>query len=186
MTGDKAPNGRSFIDPETWYARLPTAHVAAGALITDSAGQILLVKPSYRDHWLLPGGWANHNEPPEAACARELAEELGLDVPIGRLLVADWAPAYGKRPRPVSYYLFDAGTISDPAQIHVRDSELSGHDFFPADQAESLLDAATASRLAAALAARRTGNTTYLPQDGRVLSSLVIAVLGRFGPGFHT
>ena len=47
---------RNFIDHDTWFAQLPGVVVAAGALITDPAGRILLVKPNYRDHWTLPGG----------------------------------------------------------------------------------------------------------------------------------
>ncbi|MFF0861387.1 NUDIX domain-containing protein [Nonomuraea sp. NPDC003560] len=66
--------------------------MATGALITDPQGRILLVKPNYRPHWLIPGGMADDGEPPESACARELDEELGLRASIGRLLVADWAP----------------------------------------------------------------------------------------------
>src|SRR5271155_4466384 len=79
----------NFIDHDTWFARLPGVVVAAGALITDPAGRILLVKPNYRDHWTLPGGICEHGEPPHAGCAREIAEELGLDLEVSALLAID-------------------------------------------------------------------------------------------------
>jgi hypothetical protein len=47
--------GTGFTDAATWYASLPVLYAAAAALITDSAGQVLLVKPNYRDHWTLQG-----------------------------------------------------------------------------------------------------------------------------------
>jgi ADP-ribose pyrophosphatase YjhB (NUDIX family) len=163
MSTRHGDNDGSFTEPQTWYAQLPAAHVAVGALITDTAGHVLLVKPGYRDHWLFPGGWAEDNEPPQAACARELTEELGVQLPITRLLVADWAPAAGQRPRPVTYYLFDGGTIPDPALIRIRSPELTAHAFLPPDLAENRLIQATAGRLPAALAARHAGTTIYLP-----------------------
>ena len=62
----------NFIDHDTWFAQLPGVVVAAGALITDPSGRILLVKPNYRDHWTLPGGICEHGEPPHLGCAREV------------------------------------------------------------------------------------------------------------------
>src|ERR1022692_3519136 len=54
-----AVTGTGFTDAATWYASLPVLYASAAALITDAAGQVLLVKPNYRDHWTLPGGSAS-------------------------------------------------------------------------------------------------------------------------------
>ena len=56
------------------------------------------MKPNYRDHWTLPGGICEFGEAPHAGCAREVAEETGLELPVGRLLSVDWQlplPDYG-------------------------------------------------------------------------------------------
>jgi 8-oxo-dGTP diphosphatase len=39
---------------------------------------LLLVRPSYRADWHLPGGGVRRGETPEEAARRELAEEIGL------------------------------------------------------------------------------------------------------------
>jgi 8-oxo-dGTP diphosphatase len=152
----------TFVEPAIYYARLATSFMAAGALITDPAGRILLVKPNYRDYWLLPGGMADDGESPDAACARELREELGLGIDLGRLLVVDWAPADDERPRPTLYFLFDGGTLTDPGRIRLEHDELDAFAFFELTEATPLLSRA-ARRLRPALAARAAGDTVYLP-----------------------
>ena len=47
--------GTGFTDAAAWYPSLSALFAAAAALITDPAGQVLLVKPNYRDHWDPPG-----------------------------------------------------------------------------------------------------------------------------------
>jgi 8-oxo-dGTP pyrophosphatase MutT (NUDIX family) len=99
-------------DPRPLYERDPDAyraHLAEGnakqarkrvgvdALILDHDGRILLVDPTYKPNWDLPGGMAETNEPPLDALRRELAEELGLHLPEGMALVC----GLGRTSRPV-------------------------------------------------------------------------------------
>ena len=46
----------TFVDADAWYATLATLYGSAAALITSPAGEVLLVKPNYRELWSLPGG----------------------------------------------------------------------------------------------------------------------------------
>lgn len=62
-------------------ARQARKRVAADALIRDRDGRILLVDPTYKPAWDLPGGMAEANEPPLDALRRELVEELDLPSP---------------------------------------------------------------------------------------------------------
>lgn len=152
----------TFVEPRTWYAQLPTLYAATGALLTDPDGRVLVVKPNYRDHWTLPGGMLEDGESPAAGCARELAEELGLELPVGALLVVAWAPAFGDRPRPVLNLIFDAGVLADPAPVKLQRTELDDFALLSPEQAAARLPLHSAPRIAAALAARSAGATAYL------------------------
>lgn len=61
-----------------WYVRRPRTRGALVAIWFE--GKLLLVKSSYRKQLSLPGGYLRKNERPREAAARELHEELGIDV----------------------------------------------------------------------------------------------------------
>jgi len=153
----------NFIDHDTWFAQLPGVVVAAGALITDPAGRILLVKPNYRDHWTMPGGICEHGEPPHAGCAREVAEELGLDLAVAALLAVDWSQPYGTQARPIMHFVFDGGTLGRDAGIVLQPEELDEFRFVDASQAAGYLAPYGVRRLTAALAGRASGAAVYQP-----------------------
>ncbi|HWB68100.1 MAG TPA: NUDIX hydrolase [Mycobacteriales bacterium] len=63
--------------------------LCAGAVIRDDAGRLLLVRRGHAPSagtWSLPGGRVEPGETPAAAAAREVQEETGLVVEIGRLI----------------------------------------------------------------------------------------------------
>ena len=68
-----------------YIASLARKRMAVGALFHDENGRVLLVDPTYKPTWDLPGGAVEKEESPYAACRREVAEELGLDRPPGRV-----------------------------------------------------------------------------------------------------
>ena len=89
-------------DPQAWLRHLaegnrtqPRKRVAAEVLIHGTAGHLLLVDPSYKPGWDVPGGMAEANEPPLHAARRELHEELGLTLDRMALLCVDWVAPHG-------------------------------------------------------------------------------------------
>lgn len=152
----------THLPADVFYARLNKNVAAAGALITDSEDRVLLVKPNYRDHWGWPGGHVDEHETPDQACAREVTEEVGLTLPVGRLLVVHWVPPYDDRPIPLIHFLFDCGQIPAGEQIILQEEELDEYRFFPPDEAADLLPDHLARRLLASLTARSQGTTIYL------------------------
>lgn len=66
-----------------WFCRRPRHQGALVAVWEDD--QLLLVRPSYRAVWTLPGGGLRAGEAPSQAAARELFEETGLSLPPASL-----------------------------------------------------------------------------------------------------
>jgi 8-oxo-dGTP diphosphatase len=154
----------SFTEPEVWFASLPGVVVAAGALITDPYGRVLLVKPNYRELWSLPGGICEFGEPPQLGCGREVAEEIGLDVPVGQLLAIDWSQPYGVTARPIMHFIFDGGPIDGGGDIVLQESELDGFRFTAPDELPAHLPSRGLARVTGALTARSHGKAVFLPQ----------------------
>lgn len=71
---------------------LPMKYMSAAALVFSEPGELLLVKPTYKDGWEIPGGIVEQDESPKQARLREIKEEFGLDVTLGPLLVIDYLP----------------------------------------------------------------------------------------------
>lgn len=150
------------ISTDDFYAQISKTLAGAGALITDPPGRVLLVKPNYRDHWLWPGGHVDEGESPDQACAREITEELGLTLRVGRLLGVHWVPPLADRPLPLVHFLFDCGELPGLDGIFLQKEELDDCAFFHPDEARALLPSYLVRRLHAALAARSAGTGFYL------------------------
>ncbi len=154
-----------YPDPADWYATLPSVFVSACMLLTDAEDRVLLVKPNYRPGWNFPGGIVEEGEAPHDGATREVAEELGVSVKAGELLVVQWIPPARDRPRAMINFMFDGGVLDDPARIRLQVAELDEAAFLPWDAAAPLLPAHVAPRLAAGRLARENQHPVYLPDD---------------------
>ena len=144
-------------------ARLPRKRVASGALVRNTGGYILMMETPYKPMWEIPGGVAEENEPPLATCRREIREELGIDLPIGDLLVIDWVPRQGVWSDAV-LYIFDGGVIT-PEQIDAIDAqpdEVTAIKFVTLAEACEHVRPSMARRLGAAVLALQRGRTINL------------------------
>ena len=61
---------------------MPIMLMAAGVIIQNKAGEILLQKRSDSNKWGIPGGMLDYGESAEEAAIREVHEETGVDAAI--------------------------------------------------------------------------------------------------------
>lgn len=137
---------------------MPRKRVSAGALFRDAAGRVLVVEPTYKPTWEIPGGVVEEDEEPWSGCRREVREELGLDLPVGRLLVLDWAPAGGAWGDSLNF-VFDGGLVTPSALRDVRlpEDELAGWRLAAPAEVEAHVRPWMARRIAAALTVATSG-----------------------------
>lgn len=76
---------------KTWIKTLAKRHTASGAFIFNEKNQLLILKPSYKDGWNLPGGVTDEFESPYQTIIRECKEEVNLDVKIKDLVLIDYS-----------------------------------------------------------------------------------------------
>jgi 8-oxo-dGTP diphosphatase len=147
---------------------LPMIPVSAGALIFDSTGRLLILKPTYKTGWTIPGGVMEADgETPWDACRREVREECGIEVDGGRLACTDFRPARPGRPGGLRF-LFDCGKADDAAlaAITLQPEEIAEHRLVSVDTALTLLRPALRRRVGAATRHRR--RFVYLENGRRV------------------
>lgn len=137
--------------------------IGAGALFRNAIGHVLLVRPTYKPSWEIPGGIVEEGESPRQSCARELVEELGYEGDLGRLLVVDWLPDLGGRGDRV-LFIFDGGAVDDGFvdSVTLPADELSDCRFVDLDHADGYLGPGMIRRLREAMAHAVTQTTGYL------------------------
>ncbi|MFC5666354.1 NUDIX domain-containing protein [Kitasatospora misakiensis] len=135
---------------------------AAGVLFFDEEDRVLLVKPTYKPGWEIPGGYLHAGETPREGAAREVMEELGITPSIGRLLVADWAPHPAEGDKLL--FVFDGGVlpVGELDRITVDHVEIGEYAFRTTDQLDALLFPRLSRRVRAAYVAKARSETVYL------------------------
>jgi 8-oxo-dGTP diphosphatase len=146
-----------------FLATLPRKRITAGALIRDDQGRVLLVEPTYKDRWLTPGGTVESGESPAEGAAREVLEELGVPLPIGRPLVMQWRQEEDD-PDGVLHFAYDGGVVDAPTIARFRLPPVELHSFRFVEPAEvpTLTSTETAERVDAAIRAEALGTFVEL------------------------
>ncbi|GJF34091.1 hypothetical protein KNE206_67910 [Kitasatospora sp. NE20-6] len=139
-----------------YYRQLPSPMAAATVLVRDTAGRVLVLEPTYKQHWELVGGMIEAGESPAEAGAREVREEIGLDLRLGRLLVVDTVPGrLARNGRALIAHVHDLKPLTpDQVEAMVLDpGEVRSARWLTPAQAVGLLPRVLAERVSAALRA---------------------------------
>ena len=153
---------------EEWAVSIgiPRIPASAGALVWDRKGRLLILKPTYKGGWTIPGGIIQANgETPWEACRRETREECGLEVRHGRLVCVDFLRPRPGRPGGMRF-LFSCGTFGDSvlSDIVLQEAEISAYRLARVDRALRRLSGPVRRRVTAAV--NNSGKLRYL-EDGR-------------------
>ncbi len=150
---------------------IPAIPASAGAMIFDRKRRLLILKPTYKAGWTIPGGVMEANgETPWDACRREVAEECGLQLRTARLACVDFRPSRAGRQGGMRF-LFDCGAIDDEslAAIVLQPEEISECRLVGLPTALTLLAGPVRRRVKAA---SKTRKCRYL-ENGRPVPAVV-------------
>jgi 8-oxo-dGTP diphosphatase len=152
-----------------YYQSLPKKRMGVGALFFNRKGEMLFVRPTYKDHWSIPGGCIDVNESPRQACAREIKEEIGLSVTNLKFLCVDYKYPTTEKTESLQF-MFYGGVLSarQIKAIKLPARELSGHTFLVYKKMRRSLNKFTARRIAIALLVLKNGAPMYL-EDTRAV-----------------
>lgn len=157
------------------YQSLPGKRIGAGLICRDIDGRVLLVQPTYKPTWEIPGGVVEEGESPAATVAREVSEELGVQLRVGRLLVIDWLPA--RPPKTEGLMMqFDGGVLDDSitGRFRLPADELAAWRFFAVDELEDVLPDSMGRRTRTALELAASDRSAYL-EWGRPLGQVAVS-----------
>lgn len=116
-----------------FYNSRPAIRAGGGVLAFNHEGELLLVKPTYRNTWSWPGGGSDVGESPLTAAVRECREELGVVITPLRPAFVNYIP-----PRPdgtlnIIHFVFTAGAVDSAftRQLKLPKKEIEAAKFVP-------------------------------------------------------
>lgn len=150
---------------------IPRVPASAGALLFDERGRLLVLNPTYKRHWTIPGGQLEADgETPWEACRRETREECGIEIDRGRLVCVDFRPPKDARRPGGLRFVFHCGelTVAQIQGISLQVEEISEYRFADLEEAAAMLSGPVGRRV---LACARSDRCLYL-EDGRPVGAV--------------
>jgi ADP-ribose pyrophosphatase YjhB (NUDIX family) len=143
-------NEGTLMDVLEYLKSLPQKRMGAGLLLLNASNQILIVKPTYKNHLEIPGGVVELEESPLSAALRELGEEtrLSLKSKNVKLVGTDYLDSNEERTEALMFVFL--GGILPSNTIHnikLASDELSEYRFASVDEAERLLGTIVGPRI---------------------------------------
>ncbi len=137
-----------------WFNGQPRKPVSGAVLFVNESQEVLLLKPTYRDDWNLPGGVLEEHESPLDGAVRETKEELDLTINRTDLQLSsvDYRPAKNGLVDKL-YFYFYGGALSEEAiqSISLQAEEVEEMRFVSLEEAKQLLSKWTYSQVSISL-----------------------------------
>lgn len=141
---------------------LPAKTIGAGVLLRNARGEVLLVEPTYKETWEIPGGVVETGESPREAAVRECKEELGVELSVGIPACIHYAPMV-RLPADGVMFVFDAGTTGlDVEDFTLPPDEIRSAKFVDPSRLSEHIHQVMVGRMLAAIEGAETGVTVYL------------------------
>jgi 8-oxo-dGTP pyrophosphatase MutT (NUDIX family) len=148
------------------FSALPMKRMGAGAVFLNTDHELLIVKPTYREKWQLPGGIVEEHESPRAACVREVQEELGLSIDLEQLLCIEYRSTVPPKTESLQFVFYGGVlTTSQIQTIKLPPDEIKVYEFVSLNEAQNKLGALSAQRIQWAWKALHEQRTVYA-EDG--------------------
>lgn len=148
-----------------YYNSLPRKRGAVGVIFLNE-DRILILEPTYKKNWLVPGGVIEKFESPLEAAIRECKEEIGVDVRIASLLCADYKRGNEDIGDAVHYLFF--GEILNRQEMRLNQEEIKSLKWASPDQALMLFDEHLSKRVEAGLQSIKSGKVFYC-EEGKIV-----------------
>ncbi len=148
-----------------FYEALPSKRMGAGCLFFNTDGEVLLLKPTYKEGWEIPGGVVEDNESPKTCCEREVLEELGLEISIRKLLVLDYNSYPHESHKTESLmFIFEGGVLTDHelANLQLQADEISTWQCFAVENLPESMNSSLRERIIQAIKHRENQSFAYL------------------------
>ena len=154
---------KKFTDEE-YQKMLPKKIVGTAVLFFNDLGELLIVKPDYRDGWLVPGGSAEEEEAPLECAIRETKEEIGLDIPEMKLIGVFHSPKKSPKHFDSLKFIFFGGVLNEEqiSQIKLQTDELEEYKFKSISEAMPLLSPSLQKSVPACLEAIKNKTFAYI------------------------
>ncbi|MFA6513833.1 MAG: NUDIX hydrolase [Patescibacteria group bacterium] len=132
---------QKLISDEEYYGNLPKKHIGACVLIFNKNKKLLIVKPTYKEGWSIPGGGVDTDESPKMAAIREVKEEVGLDFKNITLVGVGYTPVQGIKPETLQFVFYSGNLEANEVDKIILDrNEHSEFRFVEISEASILLN----------------------------------------------
>lgn len=148
---------------EEYAALLPKKQVGTAVLFFNSKNELLVIKPNYKEGWLVPGGAADEDESPLLCALRETREEIGLNFSTLPLVGIYFGHKKGVFPDSLKF-IFYGGILRDDqiASIKLEAEELEEYAFIPLNNALPLLSFSLQKSVPQSVDAIKNGTVAYI------------------------